>query len=209
MRHVLKSHRLREDTNNPDSHHHVGYKKKFHLAQVEMQPNSRGYSHLRQHNSDGDEIERVPDKYREGDGVARSHDTNGKIEEDPEENDDILREPGTSHVGSLTKSLAHLSQYVDGIDSDLLDSGFNTKNKNVGTEGDLGNAIVLTAKDDGNAGNYIEDEKTPKIQNHISQKDVLFADGNESDKNDLEVFKIANGDGNYRRTLKSRSGQTG
>ena len=204
MRHVLKTHRWQVDTDNYDRHksHRRGYKKKFRLAQVEMFPKAPGFSHLRQHNSDGDEIERVPESYRETDGVSRSH-TDGEIQEDSEGNNDVA-----NHVGSLTKSLDHLSQYVSRMDGNLLDSGLSTK-------GDIGNAIVLTAKDDGNSendsedANSIEDFKTPRNPKRISQKDVLYANDNESNKNDLMVFTLSDDDANYKRTLKSRSRQPG
>ena len=192
----MKSHHWEGDSDDYDRHknHPVRYKKKFHLAQVEMLPETyAGHSVLRQHNADGDEIERVPNNYREADGVARSH-------------------TSQHGVGSLTKYLEHLRQYVSGMDGDLLDSSLKGKHRNEATQGDLGNAIILNAKDDGNSENgiddsenSIEDSKTPRNRNRISQKDVLFAEDSESGKNGVMVFKVSDDDANYRRTLGLRS----
>jgi hypothetical protein len=187
-------------------------RKKFHLAQAEMLPEAHGYSYLRQHNSEGDEIERVPSNYREAAGVARSHASRTNTEQS-EESDDILKESGTSHIGSLTKSLDRLRQYVGGMDDDLLDSGLSGKDRKTTVQGDLGNAIILTAKDDGNSendiddGNLIKDFKIPRNRKRTSPKNVLFADENESGKNRLTVFKLSDDDANYKRTLQSRAKQ--
>lgn len=189
----MKYHDWQVDSDNYKirKNHPISYGKKFHLGHVEM----LGHSALRQHNSEGDEIERVPNSYREAAGVSRSQ-TGRKKNEESAENSDILEDPGASHVGPLTKYLDHLRHYVGGIDGDLLDSGLKGKQMNDANEADLGNAIILTAKDDSDSQNTVDDSENSTID----YKSRMYDDN--SDKNGYMGSRVSDDDMNYRRNLR-------
>lgn len=230
--HHWKADEISDDFNYTNGNQRVKYGKKFHLAQVKILPDENSHSALRQHNSNGDEIERLPNSYRESDSVARSHTTRRKTDESVQpneikENFDFPKKHGASHEGSLTTYLDHLRRYIGNMDGDLLESGLKAQDKNEAIQEDLGNAIILTAKDDEDSQSDIEDSenptdesKIPRIKKQNSQKndlvgnDVLVADDDESNKNGLMVFTASDDEGiseykkrtleNYRLTIGMR-----
>ena len=189
----MKYHNWQVDSDNDETHknHPVGYGKKFHLGQVEM----LGHSALRQHNSEGDEIERVPSSYREAGGVARSR-TDRRKNVESAEKDSVFEEPGANHVGPLTKYLDNLRHYVGGIDGDLFGSSLKGSHMSDANDADLRNAIILTAKDDNLSQNTVDnsDNSTKDFKTRIYD--------NDSDENGFMGSRVSDDDMNYRRNLR-------
>ena len=179
------------DNDNYESrkNHPGSYGKKFHVGQMLY------HSALRHHNSEGDEIERVPNSYRDAAGVARSR-TGLKKNEEAAEKDDILKETEASHVRPLTKYLDHLRHYVGGMDGDLLDSSLKGQRINDADEADLGNAIIFSAKDDSNAQSTIDgsENSTNDFKTRIYDNDL--------EKNDFIGSRVSDGDRDYGRNLR-------
>ena len=151
MRHILKSVDQQDDRDvfYSPKNHPFRFGKKFHLAKIENRPN--GYSSLRKHNSEGDEIERIPDGYREDHGVLRSYTSREKGDESAE---NIWMEPPST--------LPPVHHY-GGMNNDILHRRGKSKHRSATTEGDLDGAIILTAKDDGDSQNIADDSADDDI----------------------------------------------
>ena len=192
---MIKSHNRKvdeyDDDKQYDRHRYrpLPYGKKFHSVPVKMLPDENTHGALRQHNSGGDEIDRVPSSYREEDVVARSH-TAPNAPKYPNK--------GKSHVRSLSNFFNKLRHYYEQAHAgEILNSDLKG---NHGNAEDLGNAIILTAKDDGDQRNFVQDSgnsiDNPKKKrfyqgDNLMENNVLFDENNvwNAKDSDLMVFR--------------------
>ncbi|XP_028400687.1 uncharacterized protein LOC114523845 isoform X2 [Dendronephthya gigantea] len=205
VRQIVKSHHRRVNEygdNQYDRHRYrpLRYGKKFHLAQVKMIPGENTHGAFRQHNSGGDEIERVPSSYREEDVVARSH-TSPKYPK-----------KGKSPVRTLSNFFNKLRNYYEQAHTGEIANVLKNDHQNA----DLENAVILTAKDDGDQRNYAQDSTNsivdPKKRrfshgDNLMENNVLFDENNISNgrDSDLMVFRATDeNDRDYRRNLGIR-----
>ena len=168
------------------------YRKKFHVGTHPVVASGR-QAFLRQHNSDGDEIERVPSSLREDDAAERSQvleKTTG-IHEHPnylKDIDDFKGKNEDSHVRSLTSYLDHVGHYINDIDGSLLASETKTKNKEeTNKENGIEKLLAFDGRNDHEISHSAgEDAESLGILDQASQKDDKDVSGASDDGNELD-----------------------